>query len=827
MGLPPLWVTIGAKIGQFEAGMATADREIKKFNRTHETSMTKFQAGAKKAGIAAGIIGSAMVGAGYEAVKMAANFQTSQQRLTTTAGESAGGLKVVSAGVLDMAGKVGVSAQDLSAALYQVESGGFHGAKALDVLRAAAQGAKVEGSDTTSVAHALAGALNDYAGTNLTAVSATNAMTAAVGSGMMTFNDLAEALPHIGSRAAAAHVTFNELLSGVATMTKDGLPASVAATYLGQTIGQLAAPSAKARTEMKGLGINATELSQTLTSGSGHGLGDAIQMLYAGITKHLSPAGLVAVQTFAKSKGSASDYKKMLADLPPQMQTTVGALSVMSGGVKSMQGVLMLGGAHTKQYAETLKAVTAQTKKGGSSVEGFAEQQKTLNGKLADAKAGVGALMIKLGNDLLPTVTKIIGQMSQWVGVMERHKTEVEIVAGVLGGLVVAILVVNAALAVTAIVTNAAFLPVVGVIMIITALGLLIYELAKHWRTVWSTIKNATSEAWDWLKRVVSAGWNAVKGAFESFGHQVAEVARKVWSGIRDTTVKVWDAVAGFFKKWWPLLLAIFAPWLFLILAAWHKWHKSLQDSLAKAWGWIKRHLSEAWDWIKSLFHDYISVVSAVWQAIWGPLARTLSAQWTAISKAVSDGFNAVSRVLSPLASKVWGWIVGSFESSLQGVEDDLYLWYNIGSDIVTGLWNGISGGWSWLTGKVSGLASGLLGAAKKALGINSPSKLVADVIGKGIVEGIGKGITDNHHHAVNPLRNLTSALVGQPLPGMRAGVAGSGSAGGLVPGSTFDVRVPINLQIDGRTFISTIQTLSLQYQQRNGQPPFNLTGAR
>ena len=41
-----------------------------------------------------------------------------------------------------------------------------------------------------------------------------------------------------------------------------------------------------------------------------------------------------------------------------------------------------------------------------------------------------------------------------------------------------------------------------------------------------------------------------------------------------------------------------------------------------------------------------------------------------------------------------------------------------IGSNIVQGIWNGISAGWDWLKDKVKNLASSLLDAAKDALGI-------------------------------------------------------------------------------------------------------------
>lgn len=64
----------------------------------------------------------------------------------------------------------------------------------------------------------------------------------------------------------------------------------------------------------------------------------------------------------------------------------------------------------------------------------------------------------------------------------------------------------------------------------------------------------------------------------------------------------------------------------------------------------------------------------------------------------------------------------------------------SIGSDIVHGIWNGISGAAGWLADKVSGFASGILDGMKNALGIHSPSRLFRDQVGKYIAQGIGEG---------------------------------------------------------------------------------------
>ena len=112
-----------------------------------------------------------------------------------------------------------------------------------------------------------------------------------------------------------------------------------------------------------------------------------------------------------------------------------------------------------------------------------------------------------------------------------------------------------------------------------------------------------------------------------------------------------------------------------------------------------------------------------VWNAILGEIQQVvnwgiqLAAKGTAAAKGLYD---AVVNGVSSLPSKM----------------------AEIGSNIVSVIWNGISSGWDWLTGKVKSLATSLLEGAKDALGIHSPSRLFRDLVGKMIPQGIGVGIT-------------------------------------------------------------------------------------
>ncbi len=65
--------------------------------------------------------------------------------------------------------------------------------------------------------------------------------------------------------------------------------------------------------------------------------------------------------------------------------------------------------------------------------------------------------------------------------------------------------------------------------------------------------------------------------------------------------------------------------------------------------------------------------------------------------------------------------------------------WAQIGSNIIDGIWNGISAGWNWLVSKVKQVAGSLFGAAQEELDIHSPSgkfKWLGEMCVAGFEEG-------------------------------------------------------------------------------------------
>lgn len=100
-----------------------------------------------------------------------------------------------------------------------------------------------------------------------------------------------------------------------------------------------------------------------------------------------------------------------------------------------------------------------------------------------------------------------------------------------------------------------------------------------------------------------------------------------------------------------------------------------------------------------------------------------------------------------------------------------------IGWDIVKGLWQGISNGWSWLMKQVGGLVDSLVQGVKDGMKISSPSKVFADEVGKWIPAGIAVGVKDN----TKTLTDTIDDLVHIPSLDINTNVAGGSKPGSVV----------------------------------------------
>lgn len=146
---------------------------------------------------------------------------------------------------------------------------------------------------------------------------------------------------------------------------------------------------------------------------------------------------------------------------------------------------------------------------------------------------------------------------------------------------------------------------------------------------------------------------------------------------------------------------------------------------------------------------------------------RIASAISGAIGRVTAWGSQMLSAAKGKMAEVVSG--VVSTLSSLPGKM------VSIGKNIISGIISGISSMVGSLYSSIKSALGGLVDKAKSALGINSPSRVFADVVGEQIPAGIAQGVNKNARVAERAVDDMTAGLISNP---------------GQFNGGTFDRRL-------------------------------------
>ena len=100
--------------------------------------------------------------------------------------------------------------------------------------------------------------------------------------------------------------------------------------------------------------------------------------------------------------------------------------------------------------------------------------------------------------------------------------------------------------------------------------------------------------------------------------------------------------------------------------------------------------------------------------------------------------------------------------SIVKGLIEGIPQIFEVGKQLIQGLWEGISNAGKWLWEKISGFFGGIVDGIKSFFGISSPSKLMENVVGKNLALGIGEGFSDEMKNvnrdivrSINDLENI------------------------------------------------------------------------
>lgn len=110
------------------------------------------------------------------------------------------------------------------------------------------------------------------------------------------------------------------------------------------------------------------------------------------------------------------------------------------------------------------------------------------------------------------------------------------------------------------------------------------------------------------------------------------------------------------------------------------------------------------------------------------------------VAKTGLEMFIALVKRLPEIISAISPKIGKILDAIIQGFKDGVTLMADVGKNLIEGVWEGIKNAGAWLKDKITGFADDVLGKFKDLFGIESPSKVMRDEVGKYIAQGIYVG---------------------------------------------------------------------------------------
>ena len=211
---------------------------------------------AKTSLAAIGGMVTAISGASVAAYKFGTEYETSLAKVSTIADTQKVSLDDLSKSVMDLSTETGESAAGLNEALYSAISAGADTASAVDLVGVAVKVARGGFTDTETAVDGLTSALNAYGMETTDAEGLANKFLVTQNLGKTTFGELASSIGGVAPTAHAAGVSIDELLSGVASLTANGVGTSEAMTGIKAALSNVIKPSSEAAEMAEQLGLD-------------------------------------------------------------------------------------------------------------------------------------------------------------------------------------------------------------------------------------------------------------------------------------------------------------------------------------------------------------------------------------------------------------------------------------------------------------------------------------------------------------------------------------------------------------------------------------------
>lgn len=328
------YVSIGARIGALEAGLAKANAGLTGFSKRADATSARSTAAFSRIGRGASI-GALAVGAGLGiAVKVAATFEKQMSQVRAVSGATGAQMQQLASAAKDLGASTKFSALEVAAAQTELGKAGMTVQQIIGgALPASLALAAAGNMDLAAAAKTVSDSMGVFGLKASAATSIADAMATAANITTADVADFSSGMENAGATSRMAGMSFLDTMTALTVLAKAGTKGAEAGTNVKSFLTNIATPSTKAQAAMDKLGISFFDAGGKIKS-----LGAISNMLRTRLAGQTKEQNLNTAATIAGSYG-AKTFAALMNSTPAKIAGYEAALA-KSGTAAKVAGVM-------------------------------------------------------------------------------------------------------------------------------------------------------------------------------------------------------------------------------------------------------------------------------------------------------------------------------------------------------------------------------------------------------------------------------------------------------------------------------------------------------
>lgn len=324
-------------------------------------------------------------------------------------------------------------------------------------------------------------------------------------------------------------------------------------------------------------------------------------------------------------------------------------------------------------------------------------------------------------------------------------------------------------------------------------------------QAIWQTLVTVIQTVWDNIKTVVQTAIQVISQIIQTTMQNVQTIWSTAWDVIKTVVQAVWTVISTIVSTAINAVAGIIRAVTAAIKGDWSGAWNEIKGVVQTVWNGIKTIVTTIFNAVKSVINSILSGIKSMWSSSWNGIKSISSSVWNGIKSVVSSGMSGIRSVVSSMMSTVrsvfssgWNAARSVTSSGIHGavnvVRSVASSMVSAGRNFVMGFVNGIRGAIGAAASAAANMARSAMNAAKSALGIHSPSRVMRDQVGYYVVAGFAKGMNDNTNLIDKAANNLAAhAMPSVDISSSINGVLSHGNISNI--GGTIDHQLNVNQQ--------------------------------